>query len=261
MSKYLMGEDALAELNREAVSEEKTGGEFYKMKTGDSVKVRVLTLGDMLVYRGYGHFKKGVHTFAAEEPSVYSDKGFPKSNMTPWDKAFEHYSKLAFNEKNEAKQKKIREVGRQFIGSKRFAVGFINIETGEPIIVDFTQPQAKAVFTVLQKNAKKLDKKAFELEKTGEGTKTTFVTTPLDLEDLEPEELTHFEAAEGKEFDKALFENLIYEADEVEQVEFLTRAGFDISLIGYSKDSESASDDANGSTGDEEEDDGDDLPF
>lgn len=233
MAKYTGGADALDALEQEQGSEM----EFYSLKSGNSVKVRALGLRDLIRFRSYGIFKTKsggrINSFVAENPSTYNDKGFPKSDLTPWDKAFDHFSKLAFDEENDKVKKELREQGRDFLGKDRFALGFIDLSTGMPIIIDFSKNQARAVHSVIKKNEKKLDKKAFEIEKTGKGKDTVVLASPLDLDDLTEKEAKNFAKFDGEEFDMNLFEGLLYVADEKEQVELLTEAGFDISLIGY----------------------------
>lgn len=229
MAKYTGGADAL-----EALETEKGGDmEFYSLRSGSSVKVRVMGLRDMIRFRSYGIYKL-INSFVAENPSKYSDKDFPKSDFTPWDLAFNHYSDLAFEEENEKVQKELRAEGRKYIGKDRYALGFINLETGLPIIIDFSKKQAKSVHSVFKKNEKKLGTKAFEIEKSGSGTDTVVTATSLDMDDLSDKERKNFDKYEGKEFDMNLFDDILYVADEKEQVELLTQAGFDVSLIGYS---------------------------
>lgn len=252
MAKYTAGDDAL-----DALETEKGGDmEFFSLRSGTSVRVRVLGLRDMIRFRSYGIFKQ-VNSFVAENPSVYSDKDYPKSDLTPWDKAFQHYSDLAFEEENEKVQKELRQEGRKYLGKDRYALGFINLATGQPIIIDLSKKQAKSVHSAFKKNEKKLDKKAFEIEKSGTGTDTVVNAHVLDLDDLEPKELKNFEAFADKQFDMSLFEGILYEADEKEQIELLTEAGFDVSLIGYTA-GESKPEDNEGAPQDISD---DDLPF
>src|SRR5699024_9695505 len=77
-------------------------------------------------------------------------------------------------------------------------------------------------------------KLAFELSKQGESTSTTVSLTPIiDMdEDLTDQERANFEKAQGKPFDDSLFDGVLYEMDEAEQIEALKKAGFDVSLIG-----------------------------
>lgn len=250
LAKYQGGAEAL-----EALETEKGGDmEFYSLRSGSSVRVRVMGLRDMIRFRSYGIYKQ-INSFVAENPSVYSDKDFPKSNHTPWDKAFDYYSQLAFDEDNEKVQKELRAEGRKYIGKDRYALGFIDLETGLPIIIDLSKKQAKSVHSVFKKNEKKLGTKAFEIEKSGSGTDTVVTATSLDMDDLTDKEAKNFAKYDGKEFDMNLFDDILYVADEKEQVELLEQAGFDVRLIGYQKDSEGGPPPATTEVGD------DDLPF
>jgi hypothetical protein len=72
--------------------------------------------------------------------------------------------------------------------------------------------------------------------------------SPLSLdpddEELTDKERANFAKYDGKEFDMSLFEGLLYEAEEKEQIENLVAAGFDITLIGLSIGASSKSDDS-----------------
>ncbi len=225
--KYSSGAAALEALNRK----DDEGGKFASFKSGTGYRVRVMGTADLMVFRSYGIFNE-INSFVAAEPSTYNAKGYPVSNLTVWDKASEHYSQLAFDAESEAKTKSLREEARKYRGKERFALGFINLETGEPIIIDVSKKQAAGIHATIVKNEAKLGKKAFELEKTGTGQSTAVLFSALDLEDLSAAELKNFEAQDGKEFDHGLFEGLLYEADEAEQIELLVKAGFNVSLIG-----------------------------
>lgn len=230
-AKYTGGIDALNALETENNSGDM---EFYSLRSGSSVKVRVLGLQDLIRFRSYGIFKQ-INSFVAEKPSEYSAKGFPpRDSEVPWDKAFNYYSELAFAEDNEKVQKELRAEGRKYLGKERFALGLIDLETGLPIVIDMSKKQAKSVHSVFKKNEKKLGTKAFEIEKSGSGTDTVVTATSLDMDDLTDKEAKNFDKYDGEEFDMTLFDDLLYTADEKEQLEFLTQAGFDITLIGYS---------------------------
>jgi hypothetical protein len=54
-------------------------------------------------------------------------------------------------------------------------------------------------------------------------------------EDLDDKERANFAKFEGAEFDMSLFDGLLYEADDAEQVDNLVKAGFDPALIGLAK--------------------------
>jgi hypothetical protein len=236
MSQFERGADALNSLN---ATNEGNGGnkaEFASFKTGTTFKVRVLGTQDLIRFYSYGIFKK-VNSFVAKNPSVKNPKGFPVENLTAWDKAFKYYQDLAFAARDKgdtAAEEEHRNNAYQFKPKERFALGFIDLETGEPIIVDLSKKQAQGVHATIVKYEKKLGKIAFELSKQGSGTTTTVTLSPIiDMEeDLSDKERDNFAKLNGKEFDMALFDGLLYEADEKEQIENLVAAGFNISLIG-----------------------------
>lgn len=238
MSKFQSGADALNSLN---ATNEGNGGskaEFASFKSGTSYKVRVLGTADLIRFYSYGIFKK-VNSFVAKNPSVRNAKGYPESNLTAWDLASKHYQDLAFKARdngNVSAEEENRNLAYQFKAKERYAMGFIDLETGEPIIVDLSKKQAQGVHAVITKYEKKLGKLAFELSKSGQSTSTTVSLSPIiDMdEDLTDKERANFAKLDGQDFDMTLFENLLYEADEKEMTESLVAAGFDISLIGLS---------------------------
>lgn len=240
MSQYKKGADALGVMN----TEHGGGGsssEFAKFSAGTTYKVRVKGLEDVMQYFGYGVFKK-VNTFVAKNPSVRNDRGFIESNPTPWDRAAQYYFDKAKAAEEagagEEDVKKIRGEAFKFSGKERYALGFVDLATGEDIVVDFTRDQAKGVYAVITKYAKKLDKLAFELSKVAgaKASDTKVTLSPLiDLDDdLTEAERKNFDASLDKPFDVTKFDGLLFEADDKQQIENLVAAGFDITLIGLS---------------------------
>ncbi|MDR7001615.1 hypothetical protein [Neobacillus niacini] len=242
MSQFQSGADALNALN--AVNE--GGGnkaEFASLKSGSSYKVRVLGTADLIRFYSYGIFKR-VNSFVAKNPSIKNAKGYPVENYTPWDSAFQYYNDIkrkAQDAGNADKEKEYAELAYQFKAKERYALGFIDLATGEPIIIDLSKKQAQTVHAVIKKNEKKLGKVAFELSKSGSGQQTTVMLSLLfdldeDLDDKERKNFEAYDAVDGlpKEFDMSLFDGLLYEADDKEMTESLVAAGFDISLIGLS---------------------------
>lgn len=226
MAQFQSGLDALNALN-----EQDSGGnsqEFASFKSGTTYVVKALGTSNLISFYSYGIFKQ-VNSFVAKNPSKKSAKGYPVDNYTPWDLAWKYHKDLSedFSDKHGQEAGKYRP-------KQRFALGFIDLETGEPIIVDVSKNQAQAVHGTLKKYEKKLGKMAFELSKTGQSTSTVVSLSPIidfddDLTDTQRE---NFEKAPA-EFDMSLFDGLLYEADEDEQVQLLTQAGFDVSLIGF----------------------------
>jgi hypothetical protein len=237
MTQFQSGADALSALNAVAEGGGTKQG-FSSFKSGTEYKVRVLGTADLIRFYSYGIFGK-VNSFVAKSPSVKNAKGFPVENLTSWDRAWKHYQDLAFaaRDKGDTKaEEEYRNNAYQFKAKERYALGFIDLATGEPIIVDLSKKQAQLVHAVIKKNEKKLSKVAFELAKTGSGQSTTVMLSLLfDLDDdLNEKERKNFDKYDDKEFDMALFDGLLYEADEKEMTESLVAAGFDITLIGLS---------------------------
>lgn len=234
MSQLQTGLDALSALNEDGES----GGsslEFSKFSSGSTYLVKVIgrefevngktvVAGDFASYYNYGLYKK-VNSFTAEKPSKKSAKGFPIEDLTPWDLAWKYHADKSeeFNDNHSKEAYKYR-------AKQKFMFGFIDVDTGKPIIVDLTKTQAKAVDGAIKKFAKRRDKMAFELSKEGESTGTTVSLTPY-LDDLSDKQQKNFDDA-PEEFDVKLFSGILYEADEDEQIQLLAQAGFDVSLIG-----------------------------
>lgn len=238
MTNYTSGEDALNVLTA-------SGGDnsFSKFGVGTTYKVRVLGVKDFITYVGYGNHKKGVHTFAAKNPSTRDKKGYATGNFTLWDLAEKHYRQQQFDALDADDKDKAKELGTLaglYKGSPRFVMGFVNLENGDLLAIDVSKPQALAIHANISKYEKKLDKLAFELSKVNNGTRpqdTKVSLNPLiDFEDdLTDKEKATFRKFDGESFDLERFNGILFEADDDAQIESLEKAGFDISLIGATK--------------------------
>lgn len=225
MANYQAGADALNALN--ASDEGGSNAEFASFKSGTTYVVKVLGTADLITFYSYGIYKQ-VNSFVAKNPSKKSRNGYPVEDLTPWDLAWKYHKDRSKDFGDEHSQE-----AAKYRCKQRFAMGFYDLTSGEPIIVDLSKKQAQGVHDVIKKYEKKLDKLAFELSKVGNGTSTAVTLTPIiDMdEDLTPEQRANFDKAPAQ-FDMSLFEGLLYEADEDEQIELLIKAGFDVSLIG-----------------------------
>lgn len=230
MANYSAGTDALDALN---ATNEGNGNntEFTSFKAGSTFYVKVLGTANLISFYSYGIFKQ-INSFVAAKPSQKSKAGYPVADLTPWDKAWKYHKDLS----QEFSDAHGQEAGK-YRAKQRFAMGFYDLTTGQPIIVDVSKAQAQAIHAVILKNEKRLVKFAFELSKSGSGTSTVVSLSPvMDMdEDLTDEQRANFEKAPA-EFDMSLFDGLLFEVDEAEQVKLLTQAGFDVKLIGYSSD-------------------------
>ncbi|MGY3188764.1 hypothetical protein [Lysinibacillus sp. TE18511] len=231
MTQNNTGMDALAALY--SGGDDSSDNSFTPFKSGSTFRVRALGIRDLKPYYNYGIYKV-INSFVAENPSTLNQNGFPESNLTVWDKATEYYQKQANAEKDATKKEALKKSAALYRGSTKFIMGFIDLDTGLPIVIDVTKPQGQAIHKVLMKNEAKLGKKAFEIEKTGASTNTVCSASVLDLDDLTEKQQANFDKWDGKPFDHSLFNGLNFLADEAKQIEFLTKAGFDVTKIGYS---------------------------
>lgn len=235
MTQYQAGADAIDALNAGNDGGKKT--EFAKFSSGTTYTVKVLGPADLIVFYSYGIYKQ-INSFVAKNPSKKTPNGFPVENLTPWDKAYRYHRDRSkdFNDHHAQEAAKYRP-------KQRFAMGFFDLDSGEPIIIDVSKAQAQAIHSTIKRYEKRLDRLAFELSKEGSGTSTTVSLTPvLDMEeDLTDKQRANFEKAPEK-FDMSLFDGLLYELDEDEQIKLLIQAGFDVSLIGLEPPSASGDD-------------------
>jgi hypothetical protein len=238
MAQFQSGADALNSLTASNEGGNGSKAEFASFKSGTTFKVRVLGTADLIRFYSYGIFKK-VNSFVAQNPSVRNARGFAESNFTPWDLASNYFADLkrkAEESGQSAKAEEYKTEAAKYRAKERYALGFIDLTTGEPIIVDLSKKQAQGVHAVIKKYEAKLGKLAFELTKAGSSTSTVVSLSPvIDMdEDLTDAERANFAKQEGKAFDMTLFDGLLFEADEKTQIENLVAAGFDITLIGLS---------------------------
>ena len=271
MSEILSGADALDALTNDGGS----GGsnaEFSSFKSGSTYVVKVVDPTAIMRFYSYGIFKK-VNSFVAKNPSKKSRAGNPVENLTPWDKAWKMYADKSEKFGDDSSQEAYK-----YKPKERYAMAFYDLDSGEPIIIDFSKKQGQAVYAVINENRDKLGNLAFKLSKRGESTSTTVSLSPyvnvdhvqkmkqagIEVDDdLTDKQQANFDKAPEK-YDENLFEGLLYEADEDEQIQLLAQAGFDVSLIGLEVpkgdgkaggDSEEAAPVDNGEISD------DDLPF
>src|SRR5699024_1881612 len=155
---------------------EESGGnnaEFSSFKSGTTYYVKVLGTADLIQFFSYGIFKQ-VNSFVAEKPSKKSANGFPTDNLTPWDKAFLYHRDLSEEWTDEHGQE-----AAKYRPKQRFAMGFFDLTSGDPIIIDGSKNQAQAIYGNIKKYEKRLDQMAFELSKQGSGRDTTVSLSPV----------------------------------------------------------------------------------
>lgn len=136
----------------------------------------------------------------------------------------------------EDQAKERRKAAAQLLPKSKYLMGFLNLENGEPMIIEITDGQGNAVIDLIEKYAKHADKMAFELFKTGSSTKTVVNLAPvLDIDDLTKDQKKNFDAAVEKktQFDEEAFGKLFRFKDEKEQAKDLVKFGFDVTRLGF----------------------------
>src|SRR5699024_9604314 len=122
---------------------EGTGGgqsnEFTYLKSGDEFIVKVPGI-NMISEYVYGSFSKKIYSFIAENPSEKSAKGFPVKNSTPFDLAWKFYKDQSNDWQDEMSQE-----ASHYRCQRKFTIGFYDLDSGEPIMIEFTRNQANAV--------------------------------------------------------------------------------------------------------------------
>ena len=224
-----------------ALNEQSGGGsdaEITPFKSGTTLKVMVKGTEDLAQYYNYGIFKK-VNSFVPKNPAERNAKGFITANPTPWDQAAQYYFDKANETADKTEQEKLKAEGRKYRGKPKFLMGFYDLTSGKDIVVDLTKAQAMSVYQTIMEYEEDLEDMAFKLSKQGESTSTTVTLNPIVniKKGLTDEERDNFEKAKGEPFDDSLFDGVLYEMDEAEQIEALKKAGFDVSLIGFDTNS------------------------
>jgi hypothetical protein len=199
---------------------------LVSFKSGTTYKVRLASDEDFVEYNAVSVFKS-INTTPVSPGNMYA-------------KAVDLLYKDAEAAKkagDEAKAEELRNQAYLLKPKPRYLFGFINLADGQPIVIDVSKKQAQALITSIDKYAKKLDKLAFELSKSGQSTSTTVTLSPIiDEDDLTDVERKNFEASAGKAFPDETYENVLYEKDAAEQIEDLRVFGFDVSRLGASVD-------------------------
>lgn len=159
-------------------------------------------------------------------------QGFPNLYDRAADILFAE-AKAAKDAGNDELSSEIWKQANQIEAKLRYMYGFISLDDGQPGVIDLTENQGRSLAQDLAKSAKKIDKFAFEISKSGSGTNTAVKLTLLDLDDdLTPDERKHFEASAGVTFDVDLFEKVLSEVDEQTQIKGLYAFGFDVAKLG-----------------------------
>lgn len=201
--------------------------------SGSTYKVRLLSDSDYVEYYAASAYK------IFDTTPVLPDNLYRKAADLLYKDA-DKYEKAGDDKKAEA----ARNQAYQLKPKPRYLFGFINLDDGQPMIIDMTKNQAKAVISSIDKFAKRIDKLAFEISKTGSGTSTVVSLTPvLDMEeDLTDKQRENFEKPAVDAIPDELFESVLKTKNLEEQAEDLKAFGFDVSRLGISLTKDSSDD-------------------
>lgn len=215
----------LEEIEREEAEGNKDYSKaLYSLKSDTSVKVRVMNTKDIAKVMMHSVYQVFYST--------------PCSGNDHYDTATSLLYDDAKNAATEKEAEEIRKQAGQLRAKPRYLCGFVNLETGQPIIVDLSFNQKTVVSNVIKKYEKRLDRIAFELAKTGSGTATVVSLSPvIDMEeDLTDKERANFEKSDGLEIPREYFTKSLYVKKPEEQIEDLKKFGFDVSRLGIESD-------------------------
>lgn len=238
MTNYTIGEDAFNAATETSDNDVK----WTKFNSGMSYKVRLFNNYSQAVmkFRNYGIYKV-VNSFSAKNPSTKNDKGFAESNLTPWDKASQYYAELLFkamDAKDTVGEKEFKQKAGLYREKERYAVAFGDLDTGLPVHFDISPKQWAGLKKIIVKFAPNLATISFELSKSGSGKDTVVSLMPImtNIDPLTDKQQANFDKFNEYTFDPNVFKGFMYEIDEPEQLQLLTQANFDITLIGYTKE-------------------------
>jgi hypothetical protein len=201
------------------------------LKSGDSIKVAVLGL-DFGEYLQHGDY------YLSSNFGVYSMPCLKHSGQEDlFDKAiplmYDDSEKLKAQGK-EDEAEAMRRIANGLRAKKRMMFGFVDLSTGNQIVVDLSRTQGEAIANSILDYEEDLENIPFVLSKKGTGTSTTVTLQPIINLDkgLNDTERNNFEQAKGTKFNHELFEKVFFTKSREQQIQDLMKIGFDVTRIG-----------------------------
>ena len=176
-----------------------------RLKSNESVKVRVLGLCDYVEYLAHSSFNHKIYT----QPCV-AVTGAKCPLCIASKSGVEGYEAL--------------------VPRKRYIFAFGDMESGEIKILDVSKNQAKKLIADLEEYKEDINDIAFNLKKVGEGTSTGYSLNPILKMKGNDQEL--FDALEGVEVTDEFFSSVLVPRKEELQVKILAESGFDVEAYG-----------------------------
>lgn len=190
------GQEAKASANQTKVDLKKA---YLRMKSGDSVKVRVMSSADYVEYLSHSSFTHKVYT----QPCV-SVIGKECALCEASKSGVEGFDVL--------------------YPRKRYIFVFADMQSGELKAIDVSKNQAKKLIADIEEYAEDLDSLAFNLKKTGEGTNTGYSLNPIIK--MKGDDQEKFDACEGLEVTDEYLNTILTPRTIELQVKTLKEAGF-----------------------------------
>lgn len=205
------GQDAL----NSAMEDNDFSNALVSFKSGTMLKVRIPEGGASCEYHAHSVYKCFYTT--------------PCTKISGEKDLYDVATEILYNEAkrlekagDEKGSEAVRKKAGQIRGKERYMVGFFDLATGAPIVIDLTKNQAKTVGEKMKKYGDKKAKFAFELSKSGSSTDTK-VDLDIIIDDLEGKEKENFEKNAGKEFPQEVFGSVLQLRDREGQVEDVTK--------------------------------------
>jgi len=201
------------------------------LKSGESIKVAILSAEDFGEYLQHGGYtlsnKYGVYNMPCLKHTGKEDL-YDKAVPLMYQDA-EEAEKAGDKEKAE----ELRLIAGELRAKKRMLFGFVDLSTGEQIIVDVTKGQGETLVDTILEYEEEITEMPFLLEKKGTKSNTTVTLSPIiNKKKLNPTELANFEATKGTKFNHELFEKIFFVKPKEQQIQDLIKLGFDVSRIG-----------------------------
>jgi len=225
-----------------AAKEHDEGGgsaKLFKLRKGEAVLVRLASDEDYAMYYAHSDHNRFYTTPCKNKAGVGEDLYCKAADMAYKD-YFREVKRLkeekGMSEKDAKKEaEELHRIAYRLKAKPRYLMAFIALDTGEPLYIDVTKKQGDNVISAIDKYAKRKDKIAFELEKTGESTSTTVTLSPvLDMEeDLTEKQMENFEATKGKTIDPDSFGTILSFRDEDGEIKDMKSfEDFDLERLG-----------------------------
>lgn len=196
------GQEVKESINRTKVDLSKVQ---IRLKSNESVKVRVLGLVDYVEYLAHSSFNHKIYT----QPCV-GVTGATCPLCIASKSGVEGYDAL--------------------VPRKRYIFAFGDMESGEIKILDVSKNQAKKLIADIEEYKEDINDIAFNLKKVGEGTSTGYSLNPILKMKGNDQEL--FNALDGVEVTDEFFGSVLVPRKEELQVKILHESGFDVEAFG-----------------------------